>query len=162
MSTTSSLPRHAHRRGTRGFAAFVVGLAGFVVLGVGVVVLPNTSLESIALSWLVPLTVAFGLAHFVAAYGLIRRRAWSAALTGYLAAIGLGVVAYGLLLSLTGPDPFAATSTLPSERASVEGVGLLVWMSGLWVVGARFAFKAFRTDEPAPGGAPRSATTAAA
>jgi hypothetical protein len=150
MSTTPALPRYAHRRGTRGFAAFVVGLAGFVVLGVGAVVLPNTSLDSLALSWFVPLTVAFGLAHFVAAYGLIRRRAWSAALTGYLAAIGLGVVAYGLLLTLTGLDPFAATSSLPSGRASVEGIGLLIWMTGLWLVAARFAFRAFRTDAPAP------------
>jgi len=148
MSTTSTLPRYAHRRGTRGFAAFFVSLAGFVVLGVGAVALPNTSLESIALSWLVPLTVAFGIAHVVAAYGLIRRRAWSAPLTGYLAAIGLGVVAYGLLLSLTGLDPFSATSTLPSDRASVEGVGLLLWMTGLWLVATRYAFKAFRTDAP--------------
>ena len=157
MSTASTLPRYAHRRGTRGFAAFVVSLAGFVVLGVGAVVLPNTSLESIALSWLVPLTVAFGIAHFVAAYGLIRRRAWSAQLTGYLAAIGLGVVAYGLLLTLTGLDPFAATSSLPSGRASVEGIGLLIWMTGLWLVAARFAFKAFRTDAP---GHPRGVAAA--
>src|SRR6185312_4426763 len=69
--STNTLPRYAHRRGTRGFAAFVVGLAGFVVLGVGAVVLPTTTLGSLALSWLVPLTVAFGIAHFVAAYGLI-------------------------------------------------------------------------------------------
>ena len=38
-----TLPRHADRRGTRGFAAFVVGLAGFVVLGIGAVVLPSTT-----------------------------------------------------------------------------------------------------------------------
>ena len=41
MTSSTSLPRHAHRRGTRGFAAFVTLLAGFVVLGVGAVVLPN-------------------------------------------------------------------------------------------------------------------------
>jgi hypothetical protein len=150
MTATTSLPRYAHRRGTRGFAAFVVTLAGLVVLGVGAVVLPNTALGSFELTWLVPLAIAFGLAHFVAAYGLVRRRAWSAALTGYLAAIGLGVVAYGLLLTLTGLDPFAATSSLPSDRATVEGVGLLIWMTGLWLVAARYAFKAFRTDVPAP------------
>jgi len=149
MSTSSSLPRYAYRRGTRGFAAFLVGLAGFVVLGVGAAVLPNSGLDSIALSWLVPLTVAFGLAHFVAVYGLIRRRSWTADLVGYLAAIGLGITAYGLLLSLTGLDPFGATSSLPSDRASVEGVGLLIWMTGLWLVAARFTWKGVRPTLPA-------------
>ena len=114
------------------------------MLGVGAVVLPTTALGSLALSWLVPLTVAFGIAHFVAAYGLIRRRTWSAALTGYLAAIGLGVAVYGLMLTLTGADPFGATSSLPSDRAWAQGLGLLVWMIGLWVVAARFAWKAVR------------------
>ena len=70
MTAPATLPRYAHRRGTRGFAAFVTGLAGFVVLGVGAVVLPTVQIDSIALSWLIPLTVAFGVAHFVAAYGL--------------------------------------------------------------------------------------------
>jgi hypothetical protein len=141
MTSSSTLPRYGHRRGTRGFAAFVILLAGFVVLGVGAVVLPSTALGSLALSWLVPLTVAFGIGHFVAAYGLIRRRTWSVALTGYVAAIGLGVAAYGLLLALTGLDLFGATSTLPAAQASAEGVGLLVWMSGLWLIAARFAWK---------------------
>ena len=157
--STDTLPRYAHRRGTRGFAAFVTCLAGFVVLGVGAVVLPTTALGSLALSWLVPLTVAFGIAHFVAAYGLIRRRAWSAALTGYLAAIGLGVAIYGLMLALTGADPFGATSSLPSDRAWAQGVGLLVWMIGLWVVAARFAWKAVRpldVDGGSTAGAPRT------
>jgi hypothetical protein len=147
--TAEALPRHAHRRGTRGFAAVVTLLAGFVLLGVGAVVLPATALDSIALSWLIPLTIAFGLAHLVAAYGLIRRRAWSASLVGYLAAIGIGVAAYGLLLTLTGADPFGATSKLPSDRAWAEGVGLLVWMIGLWTVAARYAFKAVRPVPPA-------------
>jgi hypothetical protein len=163
--STSTVPSYAHRRGTRGFAAFVVGLAGFVVLGIGAVVLPTTALGSLALSWLVPLTVAFGSAHFVAAYGLIRRRTWSAALTGYLAAIGLGVAVYGLMLALTGADPFGATSSLPSDRARAQGVGLLVWMIGLWVVAARFAWKAVRPLDTADRSTPtavRKGTTAAA
>jgi hypothetical protein len=137
------LPRHAHRRGTRGFAAFVIGLAGFVVLGVGAVVLPSTSVDRLAMSWLIPLTVAFGIAHFVAAFGLVRRRSWSVSLAGYLAAIGIGVAAYGLLVSLTGLDPFGATSSLPDDRARAEGVGLLLWMTGLWTVGLRYAVHGF-------------------
>ena len=48
------------------------------------------------------------------------------------------------MLTLTGADPFGATSSLPSDRAWAQGVGLLVWMIGLWVVAARFAWKAVR------------------
>ena len=150
MTVPTSLPRYAHRRGTRGFAAFVIVIAGFVVLGVGAVVLPSVKLDSIAASWLIPLTVAFGLAHFVAAYGLIRRREWGGRLVGYLAAIGIGVAAYGLILTLTGMDPFGATSKLPSSRAWAEGLGLLIWMIGLWLVAARYAFKAIRSIKPNP------------
>lgn len=141
MTPTRTLPRTAHRRGTRGFAAFVTLITGLVVLGVGAVVLPSTSLSSLALSWLVPLTVAFAIFHFVAAYGQIRGRTWSAALTGYLAAVGLGIVTYGLLLVVTDLDPFKITSSLPAAKASAEGIGLLLWMAGMWIVAYRFAWK---------------------
>jgi len=51
------------------------------------------------------------------------------------------VTAYGVLLVLTGLDPFKLTSSLPGEKASAEGLGLLLWMSGLWLMAARFAWK---------------------
>jgi hypothetical protein len=141
MNATSTLPRHAHRRGTRGFAAIVTLLAGAVVLGAGTIAAPRAALDSAYVSWIVVAAVAFGLAHVVAAYGLLRRRAWSGSLVGYLATIGIGVAIYGLLLALTGADPFGATSQLPSDRAWAEGVGLLVWMIGVWLVAARYALK---------------------
>ena len=148
MTASTPLPRYGHRRGTRGFAALVTSLAGFVVLGVGAVVLPTLALDSTAASWLIPLIVAFGLAHFVAAYGLVRRRDWGGRLVGYISAIGIGIAAYGLILTLTGMDPFGATSKLPSSRAWAEGLGLLIWMIGLWLVAARYAFKAIRPIKP--------------
>ena len=138
------IPRSARRRGSRWFASLVIGLAGFVVIGVGAAVLPTTGLDRLAMSWLIPMTVAFGLAHFVAAVGLVRGSGWSASLTGYLAAIGIGVAAYGLLVTLTGLDPFGATSSLPAAEARAQGLGLLVWMIGLWLVAARFALRAGR------------------
>ncbi len=141
-SSRRPIPRSAHRRGSRWFAALVIGLAGFVVIGVGAVVLPTTGLDRLAMSWLVPITVTSGLAHLVAAVGLVRRSGWSASLTGYLAAVGIGVAVYGLLVTLTGLDPFAATSHLPAGEARAEGLGLLVWMIGLWLVAARFALRA--------------------
>ncbi|HEX5148092.1 MAG TPA: hypothetical protein VFW02_03345, partial [Candidatus Limnocylindrales bacterium] len=112
--------------------------------GVGTAVLPTTDLDRLALSWLIPLTVVFGVAHLVAAYGLVRRRDWSARLTGYLAAIGIGIAAYGLLVTLTGLDPFGATSSLPADQARAQGLGLLLWMTGLWLVATRFALRAGR------------------
>jgi hypothetical protein len=141
-----ALPRYAYRRGTRGFAALLIGLAGCVVSAVGIAVLPESNLDRLALSWLIPLAASFGIAHFVAAYGLLARRSWSAALTGYLAAIGTGTAVYGLLATLTGLDPFVATSTLPADQARADGLGLLAWMIGLWLVAARFAWRAFRPE----------------
>jgi len=139
--TAATLPRNAYRRGTRGFAAIVTLLAGAVVLGAGTIAAPQAALDSAYVSWIVVGAVAFGVAHVVAAYGLLRRRAWSGTLVGYLAMIGIGVAIYGLLLTLTGADPFGATSQLPSDRAWAEGVGLLVWMIGVWLVAARYALK---------------------
>jgi uncharacterized membrane protein YagU involved in acid resistance len=149
-SNTHPTSARSRRRGTRGFGAFVTAIAGFVSLAVGTVVLPATSLDRIALSWLIPLTIAFGIAHFVAVIGLVRGRAWSARLTGYLAAIGIGVAAYGLLVTLTGLDPFGASSSLPANEARAEGLGLMVWMIGLWLVAARFAVRGI-----VPAGRPR-------
>jgi hypothetical protein len=83
----------------------------------------------------------------------------------YLAAIGLGVAVYGLMLTLTGADPFGATSALPSDRAWAQGVGLLVWMIGLWLVAARYAWKAVRpldVDGQSTAGASRTGASAAA
>ena len=51
-------------------------------------------------------------------------------------------------MTLTGMDPFGATSKLPSDRAWAEGLGLLIWMIGLWLVAARYAFKAIRPIKP--------------
>ena len=118
-----TIPRHAHRRGTRGFAAFVTGLAGFVVLGVGAVVLPQSSLDGLALSWLIPLAVAFGITHLVAAYGLVRRRSWSRSMVGYLAAIGIGAAAYGLLITLTGLGSIRRDEPAPVG----PGLGRRIW-----------------------------------
>ncbi|MFL5711228.1 MAG: hypothetical protein ACJ77W_05025 [Chloroflexota bacterium] len=166
MSGTSTLPRHAHRRGTRGFAAIVTLLAGAVVLAAGTIAAPQAALDPAYVSWIVVAAVAFGLAHVVAAYGLLRRRAWSGSLVGYLAMIGIGIAIYGLLLTLTGADPFGATSQLPSDRAWAEGVGLLVWMIGVWLVAARYALKgvppvAAGSATPAPAST-RGATASAA
>jgi hypothetical protein len=68
---TGSVPRHALRRGTRGFAALVLFLSAAVVLAIAGFVLPSSDLGRLALSWLIPLAIAFGIAHVVAVFGLL-------------------------------------------------------------------------------------------
>ena len=53
--------------------------------------------------------------------------------------------------------PFGATSTLPSDRAWAEGVGLLIWMIGLWLVAARYRLqgRSARSGRPRPRPPPR-------
>ena len=149
MTASTPLPRYAHRRGTRGFAAFVTRLPASSSSASAPSSCPSRR-STRPRPWLIPLTVAFGLAHFVAAYGLVRRRDWGGRLVGYLSAIGIGIAAYGLILTLTGMDPFGATSKLPSSRAWAEGLGLLIWMIGLWLVAARYAFRRSARVKPNP------------
>jgi hypothetical protein len=63
------------QRGTRGFAAFVTALNGFAVLGAALVVAPAAGLPAPLDAWVVILGTAAGIAHLVAAVGLVRARA---------------------------------------------------------------------------------------
>jgi hypothetical protein len=138
---TAAVPAHALRRGTRGFAAVVLFLTGMIVSAVTLFVLPSTALTRDVLTFLIPLAITFSVAHFVAMYGMIRRRAWSAPLTLYLAAIGLGLAAFGCLLLVTGLDPFGRPGAEAALEGRVQVVGLLVWLAGSWIVAARFAVR---------------------
>jgi hypothetical protein len=122
-------------RGTRGFAAFVTALNGFVVLGATLFVVPTLAIESLAATWAVILGTTVGTAHFVAVVGLIRGRRWAASLVGYVATIGIAVSVFGALLAATDVSIFGA------DRGT--SVGFFIWMIGTWLVAARFAFKPF-------------------
>jgi hypothetical protein len=170
MTTTTAHSRRydpiRYRRGIRGFAAFVTTINGLVVLGLGAVVLPSIELPTVAANWLVPLAIAAGILHLVAAIGLIRGRRWSRSMVAYLAAAGIGVAAYGLLAVVTDLDAFGATSALPAGQATADGVGFSLWMIGSWLVATRFAFAAFAPAptaepiaEPVSAPAPEPATT---
>lgn len=143
MSSDRSYDPITRRRGTRGFAAIVTSLAGFVVLAAGLASAASGAVDPIVRSWLVILAIAFAVAHVVAVVGLVRSRPWSARLVGYLAAIGIGASSYVLLVTLTGLDPVGATSALPEDQARAEGLGLAIWMIGLWLVAFRFAGRGF-------------------
>ena len=101
-TSTDAVPAHALRRGTRGFAAVVLFLTGMIVFAVTAFVLPSIALPGTLLTALILLGIGFGIAHLVAIYGVLRRRPWAVSLTLYLLAIGLGLVAFGSLLLLSG------------------------------------------------------------
>lgn len=132
------------QRGTRGFAAFLTIINGLAVLALGAVVAPLSGVGSPLDAWLAIAGIAAGIAHVVAVYGLVRGREWSGTLVAYLAAGGIGASVFAILLIAR-----AGESVLGAADASA--IGYLVWMIGSWLVGARFAYKAFR----APAGATR-------
>ena len=98
---------------------------GLVVLAAGTIAAPRAGLDPAFVSWLVGLRWRSGSPTSWRPTGCFDVARGAARLVSYLAAIGIGVAAYGLLLALTGLDPFGATSSLPSERAWAEGIGLL-------------------------------------
>jgi hypothetical protein len=112
-----------------------------IVSAVTLFVLPSTALTRDVLTILIPLAIIFSIAHFVAMYGLIRRRAWSAQMTLYLAAIGLGLAAFGCLLLVTGLDPLGRPNADGALESRVQILGPLVWLAGSWIVAARFAVR---------------------
>jgi hypothetical protein len=140
-ASTAAVPAHALRLGTRGFAAVVLLLGGMIVSAVTLFVLPSTALAAGVLTIVIPLAIVFSAAHFVAMYGLIRRRAWSVVLTLYLAAIGLGLVAFACLLLVAGLDPLGRPGAESPLESRVQIVGLLAWLAGSWIVAARFAVR---------------------
>jgi len=127
------------RRGTRGFAAVVTTINGLIVLGIGLFAAPAAGLPEPLSAWIVGLTVAAGIAHLVAAVGLVRARPWAARLTAYLAGAGIGASAFAILLITRAElDVFGA--------AGATTAAFFAFMIGWWLVGMRFALQAFAPD----------------
>jgi len=122
-------------RGTRGFAAFLTALNGFVVLGATLFVVPTLPLQPLIATWAVILGTTLGIAHFVAVVGLVRGRRWAASLVGYVATAGIAMSVFGTLVSATGLSIFGA------DRGT--SVGFFVWLIATYGIAARFAFKPF-------------------
>ena len=127
-------------RGTRGFAAFVTTFNGIVVLALGIFVAPSLDLDRLVATWAVLAGVVAGVAHIVAAVGLVRGRRWAAELVGYLGAAGIALAAGTALAAVIGVDLFAGAN------ATVAGFSL--WMIAWWYVAIRFAMRPFTFDRP--------------
>lgn len=124
------------QRGTRGFAAFLTALNGFAVLGASLVVAPGAGLPSPLDAWVVLLGGAAGIAHLVAAVGLVRARAWAPVAVAYLAAAGIGAAVFALLMITRAGEAILGA-------ADASAIGFYLWMIGTWLVAARFARKAY-------------------
>jgi hypothetical protein len=125
-------------RGTRGVAAFLTIINGLAVLAFGTLVAPRSDLGSPLVAWLTIVAIAAGLAHLVAVYGLIRGRRWSGPLVAYLAAGGIGVSVFAILMIARAGESIVGAS-------DASAVGFFIWMIGSWLVATRFALKPFRT-----------------
>lgn len=141
------------QRGTRGFAAFVTALNGFAVLGATTVVAPQSGLPDPLLGWVVILGTATGIAHLIAVVGLIQARDWAADLVTYLAAAGVGVAVFAMLMIGRAGEAVLGAS-------DATALGFFAWMIGSWLVATRFARKAY--GRPALGGSGRGITVPAA
>ena len=149
-NSAAAVPAHALRRGTRGFAAVVLFLTGSIVSAITLFVLPASAIARIPLTFLIVLAVVFSIAHYVAMYGLIRRRDWAAPLTLYLVAVGLGLAAFGGLTLVTGFDPLGRPDAEAALASRIQVVGLLAWLAGSWIVAGRFAVRGMAPPDRAP------------
>ena len=108
-------------RGSRLVASFLLFLTGSAVTAFGLGVLPAAIGPGGA--WiLVPLVVAYGIAHFVALAGIARGRAWGRELAVSIAEAGGGIAIAGLFAILLGADPFSV------------GAGLLAWNVAMYAL----------------------------
>ena len=124
------------QRGTRGFAAFVTALNGLAVLGAALAVAPNAGLPAPLDAWVVTIGTVAGIAHLVAAVGLVRARDWAPTLVGYLAGAGIGTAVFAVLM-------IARANEAILGAADATAIGFFVWMIATWTIAARFARKAY-------------------
>jgi hypothetical protein len=97
---------------------------------------PTAGLPEPLVAWVVGLTVAAGIAHLVAAVGLVRARRWAASLTGYLAAAGVAASVFAILMIARAEVDILGASG--ATTAAFFGF-MIAW----FVIGARFALHSF-------------------
>jgi len=129
------------QRGTRAFAALITFINGAIVLGIALLVAPAADLPHPLAAWVIGLTLAIGIGHFVAVVGLIRAKRWAASLVAYLAAAGIGASVFAVLLVTR-----AELDVLGAGGATTAA--FLVWMTAWWLLATRFALKAFSSPAP--------------
>ena len=112
-------------RGSRLAASFLLFLTGSAVTAIGFGVAPSAGgLAPI----LVTLIAVFGIAHFVALFGIAGGRAWGRTLAVTIAEAGGGLSIAAAFAALLGGGPFGASV----DRATI--VGLALWMTAMYAL----------------------------
>jgi len=119
-------------RGTRIFAALVLGFAGVLFTSFGYLAattpievgggLRDPDLHGLLATLAWPLIV-LGITHIVAAVGVARDRIWGLRTALWAFSLGLLVVLGSLVVGFAGRDPIAVLDPL----ARPTGVGVLLW-----------------------------------
>jgi hypothetical protein len=115
-------------RGSRLAASFLLFLTGSAATAIGFGVAPS----AVGGAWpLAALAVVFGIAHFVALFGIARAREWGRTLAVTIAEIGGGVSFAALVAIALGANPFAGSS-IPGALAN--GTGLVAWTLAMYLL----------------------------
>lgn len=113
-------------RGTRLAATFLLFLTGSAVTALAIGVLPG--IAGVGGGWVVvPLAVAFGLAHVAALVGLALGRPWGRSLGLSIAETGGGLAFAALVAVMLGADAFSAADAR-------TGLGFGAWMLGMYAL----------------------------
>ncbi|HET9457827.1 MAG TPA: hypothetical protein VFO78_10825 [Candidatus Limnocylindrales bacterium] len=114
-------------RGSRLVASFLLILTGAPMTALALGVLAGATFPGGA--WVVvPLAVAFGVAHFVALGGMVVGRAWGRTLAVGLAEAGGGISIAAAIAVLLGADPLGAAG------GPETGLGLAAWMTAMYAL----------------------------
>jgi hypothetical protein len=117
-------------RGSRLAASFLLVLTGSAATAIGVGAMPAMVGPN---AWpLVFLAIAFGIAHFVALFGIARAREWGRTLAVTIAEIGGGISFATLFAIALGANPFAASPL--GDEALANGTGLVAWSLGMYLL----------------------------
>jgi hypothetical protein len=119
-------------RGSRLAASFLLLLTGAAALAVAAFVLSDVVGPN-GIWVVVPLAIAFGIAHFVALVGLVRGRTWARDLAVSIAEAGGGIAIATAVAVVMGARLPAASGALSAADRS-GALGLLVWFVGLYAL----------------------------
>jgi hypothetical protein len=110
-------------RGSRLAASFLLVLTGSAATAIGFGVAP----AAVGGAWpLALLVIVFGIAHFVALFGIARGREWGRQLAVTIAEIGGGVSFAGLVAIALGANPFGGSVG--------TGTGLVAWTLAMYLL----------------------------
>ena len=112
-------------RGSRLAASFLLVVTGLAALAIALFVVPPAIAPGAG--WIVvPIVLAFAIAHFVALAGVARGRDWGRNLAVFIAEIGGGLAILGAVTLVLGQSPFGHGST--------AGPGLVAWAAGIYAL----------------------------